>query len=1177
MKAKLILALLLLAGLAAAPPKARADSSEDTLIKIMDAAHVADNSIPAGTDIKNLLDSVTSCLSDPLKDRYSCAAAIPDGDQNPYIGTILDAIDLYVAIDAGDFWGSVDVVWRWVSERAVCIVADYFTGGAVTASGLCGIIGDLVGLAVDIAEAVYAVLKDIFGFFADVAEAIYCFFFSCDSGPPPELIAWESFFQPVLSCNSADPKDNCWRSWVETTNSVGDIFEQKVQAQIQAAHTVIWDPNCVCPQNTKAYSSLQYGLPVCSNPGGCACASDPNNTTCCQTYGQYCNVGDDCLQTDAATFRTEAQQLWAADILTPDNGVMVNLARARTTYLNDGNIITRAATYAAQSQDPWLTSSAAADFCSKDASYGFPAQTGFNYEHVDRWITKQHSAHQNDSQNDLATQAHALTTRAWCSSAFWENGVKPKVVETVLQQIKDHGCPNLQCDSADHYANCKSMMQRINWTGLNCGVDLDKVLAGLHCPSWQCDSPDSYAQCTSTMPKIGQIPTSCSVDLNKYLAVLNGKCQGLTCDTAEDYRDCEGAMGVLHKLNLVPNQQCRLDVAVAGKHAAERIRDYIKGQGSQFTCVVNPTGGAHSAGVLAPAGQLNRSVSPQTAQIPNLAGGQPSGAALAKPGQRSGEKPVMITAGPKTKGETPTLQTNPASPNISGVSANPSALSTAAAVLQCPRPKHLNVCNQKYQEWYGFLDVPLPIVTCTVDQASMQIVAQMQAAMQKVQDQLHFLLTIDSIDPLVAWDNGDVYYVLQKNPNLNQGFFTVPPNSQPGFVLATAVNETIDGVPAPTVCFNQAAAQAAAAHANDEKAHTGVSLEDQAQRLAGKLRSGDYSHPEVVGSERQGVTHTSAVRPLLQGTEQTKTTTAVTTQTSTAGAAQTNAGKAGATAAVQQYEPILQGSAAAKAPTGAQTAAAPALTTQRQKTAKEWGAAAPAPATAPQNAPVVGTTANPQGTQLKSNVRPLAGTTIAKTTAPGVQAPESKPMSGTVPPSTSPGTTPAAPAPIAKPPALAVKPGQTLFPELSSTEELRVGGKPVAWGGVLQVDAALAAAINKNNSGLCEFLIEHTVRNSGTAKAGGFRTAWTNDAVKGDWNRQWNPLDPGSSKTEKDLVLLKPGANVLQLVVDDLQQVQEANKANNSRRVRIDVTGNCGVASRVAPAQHPIIPKPPGQ
>jgi CARDB len=141
----------------------------------------------------------------------------------------------------------------------------------------------------------------------------------------------------------------------------------------------------------------------------------------------------------------------------------------------------------------------------------------------------------------------------------------------------------------------------------------------------------------------------------------------------------------------------------------------------------------------------------------------------------------------------------------------------------------------------------------------------------------------------------------------------------------------------------------------------------------------------------------------------------------------------------------------------------------------------------------------------------------------------------------------------------------TLLPDITSTDQVKVAGIPVAWGGTLTVDASQAISKNKNNSGLCEFQIEYSVHNIGKATAGSFRSLWTNSVVKGSWHHDWSPITPESVKSEKDLVPLKPGRNVLQLVLDDLQQVQESNETNNTFHVNVNVTGSCGAAPGITP------------
>lgn len=145
----------------------------------------------------------------------------------------------------------------------------------------------------------------------------------------------------------------------------------------------------------------------------------------------------------------------------------------------------------------------------------------------------------------------------------------------------------------------------------------------------------------------------------------------------------------------------------------------------------------------------------------------------------------------------------------------------------------------------------------------------------------------------------------------------------------------------------------------------------------------------------------------------------------------------------------------------------------------------------------------------------------------------------------------------------------TLLPDITSTDQVKVAGMAVAWGGTLTVDASQAISKNKNNSGLCEFQIEYSVHNIGKVTAGSFRSLWTNSVVSGTWTRVWTPIAAESVKSEKDLVLLKPRRNVLQLILDDLNQVQESNETNNTFHVNVNVTGSCGAAPGITPPAGP--------
>jgi hypothetical protein len=139
------------------------------------------------------------------------------------------------------------------------------------------------------------------------------------------------------------------------------------------------------------------------------------------------------------------------------------------------------------------------------------------------------------------------------------------------------------------------------------------------------------------------------------------------------------------------------------------------------------------------------------------------------------------------------------------------------------------------------------------------------------------------------------------------------------------------------------------------------------------------------------------------------------------------------------------------------------------------------------------------------------------------------------------------------------------LPDITSQGGVIVGGTGASWGGTIGVDAKQALSINANNSGLCEFVIEHTARNAGLSPTGTFDSQWKNSAVPGSAGRVWLPLAAGASKSEKDLVRLKPGANPLQLSLDNQNQVKESNEANNQFGLTVNVSGSCGPVRAVVP------------
>jgi hypothetical protein len=151
----------------------------------------------------------------------------------------------------------------------------------------------------------------------------------------------------------------------------------------------------------------------------------------------------------------------------------------------------------------------------------------------------------------------------------------------------------------------------------------------------------------------------------------------------------------------------------------------------------------------------------------------------------------------------------------------------------------------------------------------------------------------------------------------------------------------------------------------------------------------------------------------------------------------------------------------------------------------------------------------------------------------------------------------------------------TLLPDITCAGQVRIANVPSSWGETITINANQATSKNRNNSGLCEFPVEYTVRNAGNFIAGSFRSLWTNGAVSGNWNHAWGQIAVNGAETGNDLIPLKPGSNKLKLVLDDLQEIKESNEANNEFHITINVTGNCGSFALTAPIVGPSGSPPP--
>lgn len=147
--------------------------------------------------------------------------------------------------------------------------------------------------------------------------------------------------------------------------------------------------------------------------------------------------------------------------------------------------------------------------------------------------------------------------------------------------------------------------------------------------------------------------------------------------------------------------------------------------------------------------------------------------------------------------------------------------------------------------------------------------------------------------------------------------------------------------------------------------------------------------------------------------------------------------------------------------------------------------------------------------------------------------------------------------------------------DLTSAAQLLVGSIATSWGTNVSINDTQAFS---RQNGVCQFVIQHGVRNLGSAGSGAFSSIWSNSNAPGSFSRRWGSIAPGGLDTRKDMVELKPGQNILSLTLDNLSQVQETNENNNRLRVVINLTGSCGgtATAERAPAT-PVEPAPRGR
>lgn len=197
--------------------------------------------------------------------------------------------------------------------------------------------------------------------------------------------------------------------------------------------------------------------------------------------------------------------------------------------------------------------------------------------------------------------------------------------------------------------------------------------------------------------------------------------------------------------------------------------------------------------------------------------------------------------------------------------------------------------------------------------------------------------------------------------------------------------------------------------------------------------------------------------------------------------------------------------------------------------------------------------------------------------AAGVEAPQQQQqvMSGSLPPGSQlpGGTSPLSPKGSLQPtPKPMVAKADLVFSGMP-----RIGGQTTSWNGMANLSAERADG--RRPDGSCEFILDYQVRNTGAKPAGPFRFAWNNRVAGGSGgNRILQVLATGAMRNERDSVLLRPGANRLNLLLDDQRQVDEGNEQNNSATLTLTLSGSCSrKPSAVKAPFHGISPAAPIQ
>lgn len=131
------------------------------------------------------------------------------------------------------------------------------------------------------------------------------------------------------------------------------------------------------------------------------------------------------------------------------------------------------------------------------------------------------------------------------------------------------------------------------------------------------------------------------------------------------------------------------------------------------------------------------------------------------------------------------------------------------------------------------------------------------------------------------------------------------------------------------------------------------------------------------------------------------------------------------------------------------------------------------------------------------------------------------------------------------------------IPDLALIGSFRLGSVVIPWGTSATVSADEAAF---KKLGLCSFRYLYRTRNQGTAGAAATSNRIMRDHQAGAVlaTKALPALAPGAVAGSDGHVSLKPGTWMLYVHADAPSTVAESDEANNLRRVRVTVKGDCG-------------------